>query len=52
MTEIEIVGWHHRLDGHKFEHVLDESVKPLGVAYIEVFAHSCSCTHRKDLEES
>ena len=23
MTEIEIVGWHHRLDGHKFEHVLE-----------------------------
>ena len=20
MTEDEIVGWHHRLDGHKFEH--------------------------------
>ena len=25
MTEIEIVGWHHRLDGHKFEHVLEAS---------------------------
>ena len=23
MTEIEIVGWHHRLDGHKFEHGLE-----------------------------
>ena len=22
MTEDEIVGWHHRLDGHEFEQVL------------------------------
>ena len=22
MTEDEIVGWHHRLDGHEFEHGL------------------------------
>ena len=22
MTEDEMVGWHHRLDGHKFEQVL------------------------------
>ena len=22
MTEIEIVGWHHQLDGHEFEQVL------------------------------
>ena len=22
MTEDEMVGWHHRLDGHKFEHAL------------------------------
>ena len=21
MTEFEMVGWHHRLDGHEFEHV-------------------------------
>ena len=21
MTEDEMVGWYHRLDGHKFEHV-------------------------------
>ena len=22
MTEDEMVGWHHRLDGHEFEHAL------------------------------
>ena len=21
MTEDKVVGWHHRLDGHEFEHV-------------------------------
>ena len=23
MTEDEMVGWHHRLDGHEFEQVLE-----------------------------
>ena len=22
MTEVEMVGWHHRLDGHEFEEAL------------------------------
>ena len=22
MTEDEMVGWHHQLDGHEFEHVM------------------------------
>ena len=22
MTEVEMVGWHHRLDGHEFEQAL------------------------------
>ena len=25
MTEHEIVGWHHRLNGHEFEQTLGES---------------------------
>ena len=25
MTEDEMVGWHHRLDGHKFEQTLGDS---------------------------
>ena len=25
MTEDEIIGWHHRLDGHEFEQVLGVS---------------------------
>ena len=26
MTEDEMVGWHHRLDGHEFEQTLGELV--------------------------
>ena len=26
MTEDEMVGWHHRLNGHEFEHLLRELV--------------------------
>ena len=25
MTEDEMVGWHHRLNGHEFEHALGDS---------------------------
>ena len=25
MTEDEMVGWHHRLDGHEFEQILEDS---------------------------
>ena len=25
MTEDEMVGWHHRLDGHEFEQTLEDS---------------------------
>ena len=25
MTEVEVVGWHHRLDGHEFEHMESET---------------------------
>ena len=25
MTEDEVVGWHHRLDGHEFEQTLGDS---------------------------
>ena len=25
MTEGEMVGWHHQLDGHEFEHTLGDS---------------------------
>ena len=24
MTEVEMVGWHHRLDGHEFEEALGD----------------------------
>ena len=30
MTEDEMVGWHHRLDGHEFEQALgvDDAIEP------------------------
>ena len=35
MTEDEMVGWHHRLNGHEFEHALElvmdtEAQRPAG----------------------
>ena len=31
VTEDEIVGWHHLLDGHEFEHILGASEGKPGV---------------------
>ena len=38
MTENEMVGWHHRLDGHKFEQVPgdDEGQRSLVCFYLGV----------------
>ena len=30
MTEDEMVGWHHRLDGHEFEQALEVGDRPWG----------------------
>ena len=32
MTEDEMVGWHHRLDGHEFEQVLGDCEGQGGLA--------------------
>ena len=32
MTEDEMVGWHHRLDGHEFEQALGDSEGPGSLA--------------------
>ena len=41
MTEDELVGWHHQLDGHEFEQVL-------GVGYGQGGLASCSPWGRKE----
>ena len=33
MTEDEIVGWHHRLNGHEFEQAPGVSDRPGGLAH-------------------
>ena len=42
MTEDEMVGWHHRLDGHEFE-------QPLGVGDGQGGLACCSPWGRKEL---
>ena len=34
MTENEMAGWHHQLDGHEFEQTLGDSEGNLGVLQI------------------
>ena len=41
MTENEMVGWHHRLDQHKFEQALGVGDEQGSLAY-------CSPRHRKE----
>ena len=39
MTENEVIGWHHRLDGHEFEQTLgvgDGQGSLVGLAWIAV----------------
>ena len=43
MTEDELVGWHHRLDGHVFE-------QALGVGYGQGSLAWCSSRGRKDTD--
>ena len=33
MTEDEMAGWHHRLDGHEFEQAPGDSERQEGLAY-------------------
>ena len=39
MTEDEMVGWHHRLNGHEFEQVLGDTEEQGGLACCS----RCSC---------
>ena len=39
MTEEEVVGWHHRLDGHVFEQALGVGDGQGGLAYCGSWGH-------------
>ena len=39
MTEDEIVGWHHQLDGHEFEQALGIGDGQGGLAYYSPWGH-------------
>ena len=39
MTEDEMVGWHHRLDGHEFESVSGVGDGQGGLAYWSPWGH-------------
>ena len=43
MTEDEMVGWHHQLDGHEFEQILGDSGRHKSLA-------CCSPWGRKELD--
>ena len=45
MTEDEIVGWHHRLDGHEFEQALGDGEGQGGLA-------CCSPRGHKELDRT
>ena len=45
MTEDEMVGWHHRLDGHEFE-------KALGVGDGQGRLGLCSPCHHKESDST
>ena len=39
MTEDEMVGWHHQLDGHEFEQALGVGDGPGSLAYCSPWGH-------------
>ena len=43
MTEDEVVGWHHRLDGHEFERTLGDRERQKNLA-------CCSPWGRKEMD--
>ena len=44
MTEDEMVGWHHRLDGHEFEQALGVGDRQGGLACCSPWGHKESDT--------
>ena len=55
MTEDEMVGWHHRLNGHEFEQTLGDSEGPGNLKCYSPSRHDlateqqqCVCTNFED----
>ena len=48
MTEDEMVGWHHRLDGHEFEQTLGDSEGQGSLRHAEVHGVTKSLTGLSD----
>ena len=47
MTEDELVGWHHRFDGHEFEQTLEDSEGQGGLACCSAWGcKESDTTHR------
>ena len=44
MTEDEMVGWHHRLDGYEFEQALGDSEGQVSLACCSLLGHKESDT--------
>ena len=47
MTEDEMVGWHHRLNGHEFEQALGDDEGPGSLACCSPWGHKESDTTEK-----
>ena len=62
MREDEMVGWHHRFDGHEFEIAEDRKVKAKGQAiwlyvyfgnlYLAVCVCVCVCVHLLSMSQN
>ena len=39
MTEYEMVGWHHQLNGHEFEQTLGDSEGKRGLSSVQSLSH-------------
>ena len=44
MTEDELVGWHHQLNGHEFKQTLEDSEGQGSLAYCSPWSHKESNT--------
>ena len=44
MTEDELVGWHHQLNGHEFKQTLEDSEGQGSLAYYSPWRHKQSDT--------
>ena len=51
MTEDEVIGWHHRLNGHEFESRLQELVMDREAQHAEVRGVAKSWTRLSDCTE-